>query len=529
MGYAYDYATAIMHRGRVMMEPIDFVPNWPDQPRKGKYFPGVETFPLSDGSPPGDATVQDGLKGLAGAGQAAALPFDLPFLASMLQDSYGLVGRRLGVQANTDLRALPTYATANWNRGTASGGGLYPVGVYWICGPSGPMPPGVYYYSTKHHAMQRLLTGDVTSVVRAALGDRAGQDTDQFLVLGVKYWQNAFKYNSFSFHAVTMDVGTIVQTWRLWAGARGRVVEPELWFDEPRIADLLGVPNDQEGIFAVVPLAWDSARGSGGVPARVSVRHRDQERSRTVLTFDTMTKIHAGTVEGARTAPAAGQLADAAAHPPQPGRARVELPPPLTLDAPVRAALRRRRSSFGRFAAKVPLTADQLGTALAASARAPFSDAASGAGAVRLTKLYAFVNHVDGVPPGAYEYDPAGHALYLVKAGPPGLFLQRNYFLANYNLEQAGVVIVPTVRTTAVLDAVGDRGYRLVNATIGAVSQNFYTAAAALDVGAGVALGFDNISFIEELDLAATGEAPLLIMLLGHERARPADFRYDIA
>ncbi|MEU6207959.1 nitroreductase family protein, partial [Micromonospora musae] len=103
------------------------------------------------------------------------------------------------------------------------------------------------------------------------------------------------------------------------------------------------------------------------------------------------------------------------------------------------------------------------------------------------------------------------------------------YFLSNYNLEQAGVVIVPTIRTIAVLDAVGDRGYRLVNATIGAVSQSFYTAAAALDVGGGVALGFDNISFIEELDLDGTGEAPLLIMLLGHERARPADFRYDIA
>ncbi|MEV6373646.1 SagB family peptide dehydrogenase [Micromonospora musae] len=524
MGYAYDYADAIMHRGRVLMEPINFVPNWPDQPRKGKFFPGVETFPLYDGSPAEDATVQDALDG---ARRDPALPFDLPLLSSMLQDSYGLVGRRLGVQANTDLRSLPTYTTANWNRGTASGGGLYPVSVYWVCGPSGPMPPGVYHYSTKHHAMQRLLTGDVTSAVREALGADPG--TDQFLLLSVKYWQNAFKYNSFSFHAVTMDIGTIVQTWRLWAGARGRVVEPRLWFDEPRLADLLGVANEEEGIFAVVPLPWDSARPAVGAPARVSVRHRDQERSRTVLTFDQMHKIHAATVVGATDVPAPGALDAAAAHPPQPGRGRVALPSPTVLDIPVRAALRRRRSSFGRFDAKVPLTAEQLGTALAASVRAPFTDEASGAGAVRLTKLYAFVNHVDGVPPGAYEYDPVGHALHLVKDGPPGPFLQKNYFLSNYNLEQAGVVIVPTIRTTAVLDAVGDRGYRLVNATIGAVSQSFYTAAAALDVGGGVALGFDNISFIEELDLDGTGEAPLLIMLLGHERARPADFRYDIA
>ncbi|MEU7606441.1 nitroreductase family protein, partial [Streptomyces sp. NPDC041003] len=130
---------------------------------------------------------------------------------------------------------------------------------------------------------------------------------------------------------------------------------------------------------------------------------------------------------------------------------------------------------------------------------------------------------------GAYAYDPAAHTLRLVKPGPPGPFLQRTYFLSNYNLEQAGAVLVPTVRTTAVLDTVGDRGYRLVGATIGAVAQTFYTAAAALGLGAGVALGFDNIAYIEELGLTGTDEAPLLIMLLGHERPRPADFRHEIA
>lgn len=88
---------------------------------------------------------------------------------------------------------------------------------------------------------------------------------------------------------------------------------------------------------------------------------------------------------------------------------------------------------------------------------------------------------------------------------------------------------MPTVRTAAVLDAVGDRGYRLVGAAVGAVAQTFYTSAAAHDLGAGVALGFDNISYAEELGLTGTDEAALLIMLLGHERPRPADFRHEIA
>lgn len=88
---------------------------------------------------------------------------------------------------------------------------------------------------------------------------------------------------------------------------------------------------------------------------------------------------------------------------------------------------------------------------------------------------------------------------------------------------------MPTVRTHAVLDAVGDRGYRLVNATVGAIAQTVYTAASAVHTGCGVALGFDNLSYAEELGLEATGEAPLLIMMIGNERPAPADFRYEIA
>ncbi len=58
----------------------------------------------------------------------------------MLKDSYGLTGRRLGVQANTDLAGLPYYHHANWSRGTAGGGGLYPVSVHWASGPPVPSP-----------------------------------------------------------------------------------------------------------------------------------------------------------------------------------------------------------------------------------------------------------------------------------------------------------------------------------------------------------------------------------------------------
>ncbi|MFI9173129.1 SagB family peptide dehydrogenase [Streptomyces lincolnensis] len=530
MAYAREYLSAVVQRSRVKMPPDGFEPNWADAPRYGKLYPGAPTFPLPTGDVPDTATLDRGLLPPA----ADAVPFDLDTLSGMLLDSYGRLARRVDLNANDDVTRLHAYPAAKWARGTASGGGLYPVSLYWVSGASGPLTPGVYHYSTWHHAMQRLLTGDVGAEVRAAL-DLPGLDADidQYLVLGIKFWQSSFKYNNFSYHATTMDIGTLTQTWRMWARAQGLDIAPAFWFDEARLSRLLGVDGDTEGIFAVVPLPW---RRDGRRPAAAphgehapAVRLVDQERSREVLSFELLRKVHADTLETATERPAPGQLTAVAAHPPR-DTGTVPLPPPRPLGATVRGALRARRSSFGQFLGETPLAGEELSAILGAAAaggRLP-CDAPDAAAGLDLAKVYVFVNHVSGVEPGAYEYDPEGRTLRAVAPGPHGTFLQRNYFLANYNVEQAAAVVVPTVRAGELIDEVGGRGFRVSNAVTGAVAQAVYTACGALGVGCGAALGFDNVSYIEELGLDGTGEVPLLIVMVGHERPAPAALRHEI-
>ncbi|MEV5986988.1 nitroreductase family protein [Streptomyces sp. NPDC052051] len=532
MGYAHEYATAVMRRARIPMEPADFVPDWADRPRKGKFFPDAPSFPLPDGGCVDEATLDRGLFGQRGTGA-----FTLPLLGAMLRDSYGLTGRRLAVQANSDLGSLPFHTHANWSRGTSSGGGLYPIGIHWISGASDPLTPGVYYYDTPHHRLTRLLSGDVTGEVRDALGDLTeAAGTDQFLVLGVTFWQNAFKYNSFCYHAITMDIGALLGTWGMWARAHGLHLGNALWFDEPRLGRLLGLAPEEDGVFAVVPLRWDGAAPAEPAPptpdARVDlVPH---ERSRRVLTFPTLRRIHEATAEGAADRPAPGTLDAALAERDAPAgldrpAERIPLPAPAPLDTPVRRALRQRRSSFGRFTGLRPLDPALLSASLAAAVAASTLDSdGETPGGTPITRFYVFVNHVSGVPAGLYAYDQDTRELALMKGGDFGAFLQDNYFLANYNLEQAAAVLVPVAPTHAVLDAVGDRGYRLVNAVIGATAQAVYTAASAADIACGVALGFDCVSYAEEIGLTERGEIPLLIMMIGNERLRPADYRYDI-
>src|SRR5690606_37808146 len=158
--------------------------------------------------------------------KAAGVP-SLEVLASMLGCN-GLVGRRTEPNWNDDSHAKLRADQAVWARPTASGGGMYPTENYLVVGTAGPLPPAVYHYDTAHHSLDRLHVGDHCTALAAATGVRAGL----YAVITLRFWKNAFKYNSFSYHVVTQDAGALLASWRLVLAASGTPVEPVLWFDE---------------------------------------------------------------------------------------------------------------------------------------------------------------------------------------------------------------------------------------------------------------------------------------------------------
>lgn len=512
------YVDAIVRRAREPMEPRGFEPDWGDQPRRHKYYPGAPHHPLPPTGPlPG--SVHDGLR----AGEEGEGRWTLDTLSALLRDSYGLTGRRLAVHGNPDLRGMPWFPSATWSRGVASGGGLYPLEVYWVTGASGPLTPGIYNYSTPHHSMQRLLAGEVTGDVRAALPSEA-RGTDQYLLISVKFWKNSFKYNSFSQHAVTMDVGTLLGSWRVAARAAGLVLRPHLWFDGPALDRLLGLDSLDESVLAVVPLPWEGGEGPrpAGTPVgQAAVSLTESERSRAVARFPQVVEVHQEILSAPWEPPGEHALANARALPPEPSADPHRLPAPRPLDVPVTTALRERRSSFGRFSSNPPLELRDLATILSAA-----DDASRLLDGTGLSRVSVFANHVDGLPAGSYDFAPREGELRPVAERRVADFLQRNYFLNNYNLEQCAAVLTVVARPKAAVAAVGPRGYRRVNAEVGALTQSVYLACAALGVGCGAALGFDNVSYQEELRIADEDEWPLLILMIGHERGGQPEFVY---
>ncbi len=529
------YVESVFRRGREPMEPVGFVPDFADQPSRHKiYLGGVRRFPLPPGTGRPLAPAADVLFGEPPAGPGPAWTADA--LATLLRLSYGVLDRRLRVSWNQDSHVRVLYPEALWGRGSASGGGMYPLEVYWVAGPGSPMTPGVYHYSTAHHGFERLLAGDLTDEVRAACSSGPGT-ADGFLVVTVRFWKNSFKYNSFCYHVVTQDAGALLGCWELIARASGRPLTRVLWFDDERVNRLLGLDTDEESTLAVVPLPFGGpevrpAAGDRETGPREHGRLIDRpsfERSARTRTFEQVEQVHRAVLADRRDRPEPEEARRLAPVPPA-GGDHVELPAPLLhrLGQDLGETLRERRTSFGSFVRSSPLGLDELGTVLAGTAagRRYRSDVVPDD--VGLTGLYVLANRVSGLPSGTYRYDADGHRLRVVRETPLAEKLQRSYYLSNYNLEQVGAVLAISARLRSTLDAYGSRGYRVLNSEVGAVAQTSYTAAAALGVGCGVVLGFDNLAIDEAVGLEDGDERTFLFVLLGHERADRADFDYRL-
>ncbi len=519
------YVESVFRRGREPMEPVGFSPNWADQPSRHKTYLGVPLFPLPDGLGKSLRPAGEVLFGQPPSDQGPMWTIDA--LATLLRLSYGQLDRRLRVNWNQDSDVRVLYQEALWGRGTASGGGMYPLEVYWVAGRNCPMTPGIYHYSTAHHALERLLAGDLTGEVRAAC---EGGPADGFLLVSTRFWKNSFKYNSFCYHVVTQDCGALLGCWELLARGLDRRLHRTLWFDDGRLDRLLGLDTREETVLAVVPTPFahhderEPAAGHGGLIDVPSF-----ERSTVTLVFEQVEQVHQAILADRRERPAPDLARQLAPTPPA-ELAEVPLPEPKAGEfrRGLGDVLRSRHTSFGSFVGSHPLTLDELSAVLAGtvSARHYASDIA--APEVGFTGLYVLANRVTGLPSGAYRYEPRGHRLQVVRQRPLADYLQRSYYLSNYNLDQVGAVLAISARWDSTVRTYGSRGYRVLNSEIGAVAQTAYVAASAASVGCGAVLGFDNIAIDEAVGLDGSDERTFLFVLLGHERADRADFDYSL-
>jgi SagB-type dehydrogenase family enzyme len=518
---AREYLEAVYRRGRVPMESERHIVDWHDQPAWYKTYPDAVRLSL----PPAPAPLTRGDHAGAALGQNS--PWDLGTLGALLQLSYGPLSRRLRIDWNEGDTDRAWYGGAIWSRGAASGGGLYPLEIYWAPGRSGPVLPGIYHYAPAMHAMERLALGDHTSLIReAAQHHPAAEATDQFLLVSVRFWRNSFKYSNFSYHVVTQDVGALLGTWAALLKGSGHRCDYLFWFRDQDLNTALGLGSSAESVFALIALP--SSGTGGGQPAaprrpviggRPAVRPRSPERSKTVRRFPLAEQMHASALVTGETRPEPAAIASA-----RPGRGNagqmIVLPAAPSIPLSHADGVTARRSSFGLLSARAPLGQDELAAVLAsaASLRDHPCDYKPDTDPRGCTGLLVAANRVQGVPAGVYAYDDARHGLEVIARRPVAQLLQRSYLLQNYNLDQAAAVLAIEGRPERMLEIFGDRGYRILNAEVGVLAEAVYLAAASLGIGCGAVLGLDFLSMNELFGLDGTDRRTLLFLLLGHER-----------
>ena len=332
---------------------------------------------------------------------------------------------------------------------------------------------------------------------------------DDYLLLTIDYWQSGFKYNDFAYQATSMDIGTLLGTWRYLLGERRDHVLPDMWVNEESLAELLGIDRQQEGVYAVVDIGSPhEARRRGG---RIEVA--GQQRSRDAQTFPTtraMQRAMVGTP--ARRRPAGGRPR------PLPGPTVAPLPHPgaVTVEDRVRAVV-GRETSFGRFDG-APIAREDLLTMMSAAAEAgELVSANLGEIAAHCVRQYVFIEDVTGLEPGLYEADPREGGLRLVDEGSHLELLASSYFLHNYDGQRAAATIILTGDVVGLSEELGVRGYRIINAAAGAVCQVLSLEASRLGIGLGAALGFDAARHVTGIGLTDVPQKPMLMLLAGHD------------
>lgn len=538
-----EYEELVIRRGTFSngLVPHHHVVDWDDQPSRYKIYDNAERLPLAFHLPERLGSLVDATVATRSSGRRENLSYE--DLSTVLLFSNGIMSRKVDVNWSLDHSSLVRHTLAMYARPTPSGGGMYPFEIYLVAGKDAPTPPGVYHYDNAHHALARLSRGDVSGRVRAATFGYAS-DAASYLLISLNFWKNYFKYHNFCYHVVTHDLGAVVGSVSLMLSALGIKSTTSQWFQDDILNRVVGLETNSESVFAVIALGSDGSRtlAAGAERERVVTEPSWTERglndktyfqrSKKVFRLPAVERIHASTLIGenqeldaqAATLAQCPQILLETAR-----KISLPAPTPGLLSKDIRQVLQSRSSSWGKMTNQPPLNLAQTSTLLRhlKTAKDYSCDVKAGADSLSFTRLMLFVNHVTGLAAGVYSYDEKLDCLWEIRAGDFSLELQEKYFLQNYNLEQASVVIA-VIGGDEAFQAFGNRGLRIRNAEAGLLAHHAYLAAAAMSIDCGAALGFENVAVNNLLGLEETGQTALLLLLFGNQRAGHGRFDYRL-
>lgn len=188
-------------RGRMPFRTLD----WARKPSVYKEYPGAEVIELPEPGRP-DISLHEAIAGRRSVRDFSDEPISTGELSYLLWASTGIQR----IEQGHEFRTAP------------SAGALYPVETYVAANRAEGVNEGLYHYSVRLHALEKLKAGDLgPPLAEAALGQEMCLDAAAVFVWTAVFERSRWKYEQRSYRYVYMDAGHICENLYLAATGLG--------------------------------------------------------------------------------------------------------------------------------------------------------------------------------------------------------------------------------------------------------------------------------------------------------------------
>jgi SagB-type dehydrogenase family enzyme len=463
--------------------------DWEDAPLPYKLYRGLQTVPLSLEVP------------MSLSGSPPPTEPNIERIGHFLWYVYGITGVSQSVHPD-ESPEQESYPIHSYRRFAPSGGALYPNELYLYLKLE-DLPDGIYHYDAAHHRLVLLREGNVDSYLERALGNRCEISTCfATAFVSTRFWKNYFKYNNFSYRLQGLDsgvlMGQLLETAKRFGFESGVYVQ----FLDSAINRLLGLTEEEENVYTVIPLSVAATNWAGNgrgmvrtftaeelcreLPA-ISAEH--YERSEKVREFPMLQAVNE-----ASKINSTGDFQTLRKQPVfRTGEKEIHLPEiePFTYDF-VEACKNRHSPEMDFVMGKV---SQQKLASLLKNATQSYSfrsdiDEIFDSEEPRVS-IYGCLYNVEGIANGAYFYDSGRHSLREIGTEDYRLQLQSGLSLDNVNLLQVPICLHIIGNKDYYKDTLGYRGYRIMQMEAGMLVQSLLLASSAAGIGGHPLLGFD--------------------------------------
>ncbi|MBE3604736.1 SagB/ThcOx family dehydrogenase [bacterium] len=474
--------------------------DWDNRPFQYKIYPAAGSLAMPRELELPSAATAAAIAGRAGTAGGADRTADLEEITRLLFCTGGLTRSRTVNGEEYHFRAA------------ASAGALYPIEIYLAAGDVDGVEPGLYHFSPADLKLRGLRRGDWRGYLAEAAGCDDLRQSRAILIFSAIFWRSAWKYRARAWRYCFWDAGTMLANLLAVASADGISAEIITLFADAPVERLLDVDGDREGVVCLAALGRvpDAPAAPFGATPPPSIGLDTLPLSANEVVYDDLVKMHrasrldspgaAAELRGARLPPA-----DAG------GAAPVMLEPLRDDETSELGATILRRGSTREFAREA-IDGTELATILA-TATAPIPG-----DFLPLVEPFLIVNAVDGLDAGVYRFHRAAGNLELLRAGE--FRGEAGYLCLEQPLgSDCSALICYMMRLDDVLEAFGNRGYRMAHLEAGVLGGRAYLAAYSIGRGAtGLTFYDDDASKFFSPDDPAW--SPLLMLAVGAPKRR---------